>query len=288
MHAEFIRNKSENQLRRQLITDNKVRRHAFNEYRISSTSNPSTDPTIDEFLMCEVLGNNYIDFDHDEFDKQITQLQNNVLAKSDSVIGHNDYKTHNISIIPIFKSLTDYNGLNELEMCRISELKAAFNVFDYPLPKCLVQITSLEELLRKSVNKNELFVKDVTRFLKRLHSYKSLCPEDQLALLKHGFNELTSDCDDMSAVVKVDIFMYDDQEFKDMVIKHVDKMMVNWEFDDPTIIYLLTAIMVFDPNRPELTHRVNIRLEQQLLAVILNSNIAPNTTALIFNTTDRL
>ncbi|CAG2106089.1 unnamed protein product, partial [Medioppia subpectinata] len=89
-------------------------------------------------------------------------------------------------LIPIFKSLTDYNGLNQLESNRILELFNASRVIDanFPTPKNVVNITDSKVLLRFSGSIAEEHIKNIVTFLKGINGFKEMCKHDQFAITK--------------------------------------------------------------------------------------------------------
>ncbi|CAG2165397.1 unnamed protein product [Oppiella nova] len=118
-------------------------------------------------------------------------------------------------------------GLNELECNRVSELMIASNIFSTPTAKkgFTYKIQSLEQ-----------FLKD----------YSYLCDnfirKDQLSLIKYGIYDINS-------------FRY--LRFYDM---HTECMVLpvflsDWDYSDTIAIELLMAIILFNPDRPNLLHK---------------------------------
>ncbi|CAG2165393.1 unnamed protein product [Oppiella nova] len=161
----------------------------------------------------------------------IAELENYSTFKSNAKSEDNNSLSDNMTIIPIFRELNDYNGLNELESNRINELMSASHVFSAQLTQNTRHIKSLEEWMRHSVELNEKSIKDMASFITKLNGFTNICPDDQLALFKYGYNELTC--------------IY----YCKYYIRESDCFLVP----------LLKAIILFNPNRPNLSHKLNVK-----------------------------
>ncbi|CAG2162125.1 unnamed protein product [Oppiella nova] len=67
-------------------------------------------------------------------------IENCVTNETTDKTSDNHHKPQHLTIAPVFKVITDYNGLNDLESNRISELLMACNVFHYPLSKNIIEV----------------------------------------------------------------------------------------------------------------------------------------------------
>ncbi|CAG2163907.1 unnamed protein product [Oppiella nova] len=151
-------------------------------------------------------------FTDEELNEQIMEIES--IVKNDIQIQYKSYQNRlkqeflKWSVIPVFKTITDYNGINQLESTRITE--------------------------------------------------SDICPEDQLLLVKKGCFE----DNDYSLRIGGEIFEL--TVFKDFL----NNMIPQWN-QDSIIMDLLTVIILFNPNRPNLRHKHYINLEQQLYIYLL-------------------
>ncbi|CAG2170085.1 unnamed protein product [Oppiella nova] len=144
---------------------------------------------------------------------------------------------------PVFTHIQDMNNFNELEFRRLSELFRASNVFSHQpfYTKNIIEITDLNELNRITNISMDRDIQDVIKFAKSLHSFNNLCLNDQLALIKYGCLET-------------------------LILRYTILYDINTEYW--TLVWL-TAIVLFNPNRPNLQHRDVIKAEQQLYIYLL-------------------
>ncbi|CAG2116060.1 unnamed protein product [Medioppia subpectinata] len=94
------------------------------------------------------------------------------------------------TITPLYKEIIGSNGLNELEIQRITELSVASDVYNYPLAKYIIEIRDENELFRIIKVKSEHFIRDTIKFTKGLLSFANTCPDDQYVLFKSGAFEV--------------------------------------------------------------------------------------------------
>ncbi|CAG2102586.1 unnamed protein product [Medioppia subpectinata] len=90
----------------------------------------------------------------------------------------------NLTIIPVYKELTDYKGFHEMESRRIGELMAAVIVFNYPLTENVVKIHDKSEFYCISKTMTDNHIRDTTVFATGLVSFANTCTDDQILLLK--------------------------------------------------------------------------------------------------------
>ncbi|CAG2114441.1 unnamed protein product [Medioppia subpectinata] len=166
----------------------------------------------------------------------------------------------NTSIVPMFREITDYNGLNELENNRISELTSA----------------AVQESL----------IMDMVNFTKSLSGFNTICIEDRVALLKYGSNELLSllgfkfydkltdnfyfPLDDESCIqISMDVLQSTHTKNGQLMKSTMLKLLSEWNYDDCITMNLLMAIIFYNPNRPNILHKKSVKLEQQLYIYLL-------------------
>ncbi|CAG2166426.1 unnamed protein product [Oppiella nova] len=183
------------------------------------------------------------------------------------------------------KTLTDYNGINQLESRRIDELLVATNVFNTELSDNVVEIRDPNEGFRVTNQKYEQGIQTVVDFTKRLDGFQKLCLEDQISLVKYGclelnflrsllyFNKQTQEyrfplTDTSTLKVSLESFKEHRMQTYYPLKLFIDKIFLEWNRDQ-VIIDLLSAIVIMNPKRPNLTHKQSIKLEQQLYVYLL-------------------
>ncbi|XP_054169193.1 nuclear hormone receptor HR96-like [Oppia nitens] len=298
MKKEFIRTVEENENRRKLIEDNRIKRKQNSDQRsdsFDSSISPSTlsftsDLTIEYDSINEIIDSS-VGLSDEELEQQIMDIED--LDQNRSV-NHKllDYNIVNKmmanKITPIYTSIVDYQGFNELEANRLSELTNALNILNYPilLSNNVIKLKSVEQMFKYSKNKFEEFIIDMIRFTKKLNGFQNTCPDDQWALVKYGgmdffgirntrfFDKETGNfvltLDEENTII-FDIDLFQLKQFLDYpkLFKQVLNKLLIESSHDQFVMDLLTAIILFNPNRPKLEHRVNIRYEQQLYIYLL-------------------
>ncbi|CAG2164888.1 unnamed protein product, partial [Oppiella nova] len=278
MRKEFIRDVKENEMRRQLIRENKLKQQNCIHY--SNTSPESNDclKTSDE----NNTSNEYPS--HKPLDDIIYNNFQNVLTDNElSLITTNAYDL-NLSVIPVMKPITDYNNqFNELEGNRLSELLDALKIMMSPV----VNVND-NEINAYSVDAFNLILpyqenglQNTVKMAKRLNAFKSLCEHDQLTLIKYAsfeivvlrmilyfdFNELcwSFNINNHNHMIKFNVLRdtkYCLSKIKPHNVNH--KTVLEWmglEWDsDVIIIDLLSAIILFNPNRPKLINKTAIKV----------------------------
>ncbi|CAG2113163.1 unnamed protein product [Medioppia subpectinata] len=140
-------------------------------------------------------------------------------------------KPENTAIVPMFREITDYNGLNELENKRIRELTSAALMLNYNISDNILPANSLDEMIQTCGSRQEDGVLTMVNFAKSLSGFSTICRDDRVALMKYGYNDLLTI----------------------RTIKLYDKSAENF------YIPLLTAIAFYNPNRPNLIHKYSVK-----------------------------
>ncbi|CAG2175867.1 unnamed protein product [Oppiella nova] len=130
--------------------------------------------------------------------------------------------------------------------------------------------------------------KDVIKFTKKLNTFNNICANDQLALIKYGCLEvlllrytmlydinteywtwvLNTDNSLKVSSFKLDVMKYEKRNLYAFYKNYFYKIIPEWSRDF-IILDLLTAIVLFNPNRPNLIHRDVVKVEQQLYIYLL-------------------
>ncbi|CAG2100619.1 unnamed protein product [Medioppia subpectinata] len=175
-----------------------------------------------------------------------------------SNISYEQIISHELPIIPISSGLTDYNGLKQLEINRISELMRASVVFNYPLISngLTYKIENLEQLMRDFSYLDENLITDIISFTKGLMGFNNMCADDRLALVKYNTKDLIS----------ISTLRHYDRETGSFITPIGNNHALQLD---------LRAITLFNPNQPNLMHRNAVKLEQQLRYDFFNVNNNP-------------
>ncbi|CAG2167905.1 unnamed protein product [Oppiella nova] len=167
------------------------------------------------------------------------------------------------ALSPVFKEIIDYQGFKQLELNRISEVISASNVFIYPLSTNIYTIKDKIDYIRVAAQMAEKRIQDVITYI------SDLCPNDQYYLLKYGCSEILSQrkwpknaSRTLSHIYQYYLLKYGCSEILSLrrvtyyndKTKFLEKICPEWDWD-LTILNLLTTIILFNPNRPNLIHR---------------------------------
>ncbi|CAG2100618.1 unnamed protein product, partial [Medioppia subpectinata] len=249
MKKELIRNNEQNKRKKQLIIENKFKQMQINA---NPKLNPQNNLLINENnVEFDLKCNPFENLIYNNSDKQIMQTVINDTDLNNTTNNHIQcYKqnlSQELSIIYISNELTDYNGLKQLEINRISELMMASDVLNYPLISngLTYKMENLEELIKKFSYMNEKLITDIISFTKGLMGFNNMCADDRLALVKYNTKDIISIC----------TLRHYDRETECFVTPigneySLQKFLSEWDYKDPIIINLLRAIILFNPNQP--------------------------------------
>ncbi|XP_045607799.2 nuclear hormone receptor HR96 isoform X2 [Procambarus clarkii] len=170
------------------------------------------------------------------------------------------------------------NELNEPEKIKLSELSEANKGLMAPLCEDYNFKDLSNPSLINIINLTEIAIRRLIKMSKRISAFKSLCQEDQIALLKGGCTEMmilrsvcAYDPDKDSWKIQQDHDRF--KNIKLMVLKaapgnvyeehkrFILAFQPEWR-KDHNIIFLLSAITLFNPERPNIIHADAIRHEQ--------------------------
>ncbi|CAG2101855.1 unnamed protein product [Medioppia subpectinata] len=291
MRKEFIRNDVENEMRRKAMRENKLKREKCDNLVNTSIASVTSctdfsndliifDENTEKDILDELLDNS-IDINLDEINDEMTNIETSItditIDKDLLLIPDFKEKCKNTAIVPIFREITDYNGLNALENNRLSELSSAAVVFNYKISNNIIQVNNLEEMLRICGRRQDDSLKDMVTFTKCLSGYNRICAEDRVALMKYGFNQLLSirilkyynkttgnfyiPFDERYTVqANFNVFPQNDSNYTLHTFKPILNTLVDeWNYSDSIAVNLLTAIAFYNPNRPNLIHRHSVK-----------------------------
>ncbi|XP_054169196.1 nuclear hormone receptor HR96-like [Oppia nitens] len=198
---------------------------------------------------------------------------------------HQKSREFHESVIAITKHVqTLHLNLNENECNKLLQLFYAINYIREP------NLSELQPVITNSLNfKAAMAVKldkEIRNFItvaQKVPEFDSLCENDRIALVKYGSVEVLCmrmiqfyNNEDQCWTIMIDknnwILSKIDQ-FKNAGVKAVfrscfSKIADEWD-SDSIILDLLTVIVLFDPNRPNIIHREVIKLHQNIYMYLL-------------------
>ncbi|CAG2104240.1 unnamed protein product [Medioppia subpectinata] len=248
------------------------------EYSTSTNSSPQSAQSDDNYCHeIDILLENTINTSAEELREQIRDIENYV---TNNILIASDKQLPKMPVIPVFRELIDYKGLNQLECNRMRELMTASDVFKrYKLGKNIVKSKDKDVVTKLFMPRTEAHIRDVINFTKGLKAFVNVCPDDQLALIKSSFMEVYLlrfltyyNREKQYFIVDMDqntSLWLGLEDFKFTIfLDYVNNVYPEWE-RDPIILELLTAIIIFNPKHPDLSHRASIKLEQQIYIYLL-------------------
>lgn len=187
--------------------------------------------------------------------------------------------------LPIRSSLINSKELNSIEKQKLEELVTANEILKMPLV-CGVNDPSLIDV----INMTDHAIRRMIKMSKRINSFKNLCQDDQIALLKGGCTEMMILRSVMSynpekecwqgpqgpkiMSIKVDVLKEAKGNLYEEHKRFLTSFHPQWR-NDENIMLILSGITLFTPERPNTIHKEAIKLEQDtyyyLLRRYLNS-----------------
>lgn len=167
--------------------------------------------------------------------------------------------------------------LTDLELARIQELATANEVLKLPLA------CDPDPSLVDVINMTDHAIRRLIKMSKRIAAFKSLCQEDQVALLKGGSTELMllrsvmsydaeRDCwkgpDPRLMSIKLDILKEARGNVYEEHKRFINAFRPEWRVDE-NVMLLLSAITLFTPERPNLVHKDVVMFEQDTYLYLL-------------------
>ncbi|CAG2100007.1 unnamed protein product [Medioppia subpectinata] len=277
MKKEFIRTS------KQEIKD---KENKVNERALCCTYRTQNDENI-------VLNNIIENFEtNDErLNQQIREIEYCLsMANSDGIYNNINDFYHEMSFKPVFRQLNENtNSFNELETKRLYELFRSSEVFKHKSIQTHSQylLTDMIDVNSTCLLMLDRDVDDMLKFTKNLDSFRNLCFNDQLALIKYGCLEMLLlrysilydiktdywtwvwKTDNMTAgTFKLDVYKPEKRNMYVHYKNYLHKLLPEWN-RDYIVLDLLTAIVLFNPHRPKLIYRDVVKSEQQLYLYLL-------------------
>ncbi|CAG2173924.1 unnamed protein product [Oppiella nova] len=197
-----------------------------------------------------IIENN--DSNGDKLRKQIQELESiNTNVGVINTIENTHEKSATFVYKSVFKQIYCDKSFNDLESIRLTELLKASKIFNYKSfrTQTIIEFKSISEVNNVANLMMDNDTVDLIQFTKHLDSFNNLCFNDQMALFKYGCLEILI----LRSSLHFDI--------------NTENWMMVWNSHNPSAG--VTAIILFNPNRPNLIHRDVVKSEQQLYIYLL-------------------
>ncbi|GIX94732.1 nuclear hormone receptor HR96 [Caerostris extrusa] len=181
--------------------------------------------------------------------------------------------------LPIRNSSINSKELNSIEKLKLQELINANEILKMPLV-CGPNDPSLIDV----INMTDHAIRRLIKMSKKINSFKNLCQDDQIALLKGGCTELMILRSVMSydpekecwrgpqgpkiMSIKVDVLKEAKGNLYEEHKRFLTSFHPQWRADE-NIMLILSGIALFTPERPNTVHKDAIKLEQDTYYYLL-------------------
>lgn len=261
-----------------------------------SAKNKCEQYDIKSEIMCTIsneLSNTSVEFQgHSSFSGS-HQIVSSLLSEKDDI--YLPCSSHANKKFCLNKSETSTKTLGELETNKLQELVMANEILKMPL-SCWVHDPNLLDV----INMTDLAIRRLIKMSTRISGFKILCQNDQIALLKGGCTELMilrsvmlydpdKECwkgpGGQTMSIKMDILKEAKGNLYEEHKKFINSFLPSWRSDE-NIMLLLSAIILFTPNRPCTIHKDVIQMEQEiyyyLLKKYLNTIYSENEASITY------
>ncbi|CAG2106309.1 unnamed protein product [Medioppia subpectinata] len=285
MKKEWILNDEQKNIRRNKIEENRRKRKNSTrddgDNRSSDSSANHSSPATDTSSPTN-------------FTNQIEKIQRKERDQKQAIMPYNTIpeavyeKTAELemSVIPIARPISDLiDKFNDLEMNRLAELLNAMHMLKSPLVPITSEAMTMDDGCNVWRYKCEQEVLKIIKMSKSLEAFQGLCENDQIALVKYGCIEMhclrltlhydfdkeywtliTDNC--QSTVLKMELLRQNKQFLYNTYKAFFEKLKPEWE-SDSIILDILTAIILFNPDRPNLLFREMVKLQQHIYMYLL-------------------
>ncbi|CAG2118900.1 unnamed protein product, partial [Medioppia subpectinata] len=190
--------------------------------------------------------------------------------------------------VPIERPITDYNNnFNETEFSHLNEMMFAVNHMQpNGAPAVTWEPIDYKEITECAVAKWESDVPLMVNMCRNLRSFNLLCESDQLSLIKYGgmemltlrtarFYDITTNSwilvmdSNNSVKISLDHMKVFNQTEKYDYHKRLLSNIFNNSDGDHNIIDLLSLILFFNPNRPDLQFRHTVKYQRHVYTYLL-------------------
>jgi len=225
--------------------------------------------------------------DSESTDSDLKVVEKYFHDKDRTGISYDVYRTAaelEFAVIPIPRAVAT-DGFNDLEGKRLTEWFEAIKSLDNGQPMLTNVANDFPEALNALRLKCDFEIRKVVKMSKQLTAFCKLCETDKIHLLKYSAVEIMTlrilldydpeSCNwhaihnnDLSTIIYMELLKEGKRNYYKNYKDFLDKILPEWDCDN-IIIDLLTAIILFDANRPKLLHRESVKLQQQCYMYLL-------------------
>ncbi|CAG2105056.1 unnamed protein product [Medioppia subpectinata] len=266
---------------------------ADTDFGSPDTSNAETN----ESSVCELTADEIRDYimEIENFigDETIGQMDNSIAQRTNSRRHTTQELVPITATVPI--PIDDYKNLNNIEFNRLKELintsifTPEFESYrktrstypdDNPLPK----FNSVMDLVHMAGQGFDSFIETYIHHTKRLTAFSSICPDDQMTMVKYSSPEASllngvyyynynSECwlmkrGNETSVMPLDLYKEFSVEmhdlFKQVLLKVIDAI-----DGDHLIMNMLVPLLLFNADRPYISHKETVIFQHKLYAYLL-------------------
>ncbi|CAG2169039.1 unnamed protein product [Oppiella nova] len=229
-----------------------------------------------------------LDLDIDEINTQIMEIEKLIEEEDHSI--YNKAAEQELPLLSIARPFTNIYSFNELETHKLTELFNATSFFnDSTAPTCVVsQVLTDRGTGHAFMNKFELQFRQMIKMSKALTTFNSISESDRITLIK----EVALDLFSLRVVPYYDpvshywscIMNNESTVILDLGSKKLNQNLyslglfldkISTELETDTIVLdLLTAIVLFNPDRPKLEHKQFVKLQQNTYMYLLQRYLA--------------
>ncbi|CAG2114959.1 unnamed protein product [Medioppia subpectinata] len=181
-----------------------------------------------------------------------------------------------VGCVTIDRPLSDYlNQFTEMEGIKLTELFASMAVYREPIiPAIAISLRPLvgTDMFDVVFGRLGLQLISMIEMCKQLTGFKSICDDDQMSYLGSvdNFDPINNrwmyKMDNTNALM---VYLSEHgPNIADMFKKFLHGICYEWD-SDGTLMVLLTAIILFNPNRPSLIHREVVKFQQYVYKYLL-------------------
>ncbi|XP_054153702.1 nuclear hormone receptor HR96-like [Oppia nitens] len=188
--------------------------------------------------------------------------------------------------IPIARPIVSQQLIfNELEANKLCELFSATNFFSESENRFTSGTTNYSDMHRIMCSKFDQQVLQIVRMSTTLTSFNGICENDKICLIKYGSLELfcmravpfydyitdhwTYAMDNNNALIlSLEVMHEFPHNLYAYYKQFLNKICKEWEYDS-VILDLLTAIVLFNPDRPYLLYKDIVKLQQHIYMHLL-------------------
>ncbi|CAG2170071.1 unnamed protein product [Oppiella nova] len=281
-NKEFIQNDKQKELRRIAIEENKRKRN--NGHKLAKTS--STSDQSDEINGVSVDMFSKIFENNKKIYKDVIALNKCINDSMDvAPIDMNQKYVFNQFITPLLRPINTYKEWSDGEYKWVTDLSLASAVFRNPSTQKYIKVQTIHQFYQLWGNRIEFDTQNIVKFTKSLTQCSNICHNDQIALVKYSSMELivlraniyydehaknwTQYIDDeYSFVFPMHLLIPEKRDLYNSYKNYFNKMLPEWN-KDIVILDLLSAIVLFNPNRPNMVNREAVMAKQKMYVYLL-------------------